>query len=262
MVDFLDVLARDAQRNVRSGYYEYFIERPTCRCCSLKESISKCEHAPIIAEIKPSSPSHGNLREIDSLGSVVGAMERGGAIGISILTEPKHFGGSMERLREARGYTSLPVLMKDVIVDSIQIEAAHRSGADALLLISSIFERGYANSPLEDMIELAHSKGMEVLIEVHTRDEFLSAIETEADLVGINNRDLRTLKVDLRTTERILSSIDLDRLGKVIVSESGIRGPRDIRFLHSCGAKAFLVGSALMLAENIGEKVKELVSAL
>ncbi len=196
------------------------------------------------------------------MGSIVRAIERGGAIGISILTEPKHFGGSMRYLGVARSCTSLPLLMKDVIVDPIQIEAAHKSGADALLIISSIFERGYANSPLEDMIKLAHSREIEVLIEVRSRDELLSAIETGADLIGINNRDLRTLKVDLKMTEKILSGMDLNRLGKIIVSESGIRGPEDIRFLHSCGAKAFLVGSAIMVAENVEEKVMELVSAL
>ncbi|MEM3642045.1 MAG: indole-3-glycerol-phosphate synthase [Candidatus Bathyarchaeia archaeon] len=260
MADFLNILVRDAEKTIETGYYE--IESGNYAGCrlSLKDSINRCKHAPIIAEIKPISPSYGNLRKISSSRDVAMAIERGGAVGISVLTEPKHFGGSIKYLKEACTHTSLPVLMKDIIIDPVQIEAASKSGADAVLLISSIFERGYVNGSAEEMIKLSHSKGLEVLLETHTKDEFLSALETDADLVGINNRNLKTLKVDLKVTQKILSGIS--QCEKIVASESGIQKPEDIRFLYACGAKAFLVGSAIMLAENVEEKVKELVLAL
>lgn len=234
----------------------------------LKESITKCRHAPIIAEIKPASPSHGILRPIEGLREIARAMEAGGASGISVLTEPKHFKGSIKALAELKGLghglglrlLNLPVLMKDIIVSPIQIEAAANLGADAILLLFSVFERGYTSHSVEDMIKLARSRGLEVLLEVHTKREFLDALETEADLVGINNRDLKTLKVNLDVTRRILWGIS--ECGKIVVSESGIQTPDDVRFLRSCGARAFLVGSAIMKAPNIEGKVRELVMAL
>lgn len=259
MADFLDVLARDAQKTVASGYYNYEGETPVKRCLSLKGFISQCKHAPVIAEIKPSSPSHGRLKEISSLRNVVSAMERGGAVGISVLTEPKHFGGSLSFLAEARIHTNLPILMKDIVVDPVQIETASKLGADAVLLIHAIFERGYGRIPLEEMVQLAHFHGLEVLLETHTKIEFSAALGTSADLIGINNRDLKTLKVDLNVTREILDGVE--SCGKIVVSESGIKSAFDIRFLRSCGAGAFLVGSAVMLAEDVEAKVRELVHA-
>jgi indole-3-glycerol phosphate synthase len=260
MADFLDVLVRDAEKAIETGYYEIKRGNYAGRRLSLKNSINSCKHAPIIAEIKPASPSSGNLRNISSLRDVAMAIERGGAVGISVLTEPKHFGGSIKSLAEARNHINIPVLMKDIVINPVQIEAASKSGADAVLLIFSIFERGYVDYSVEEMIKLSHSKGLEVLLETHTKDEFMSALETDADLVGINNRDLKTLKVDLKVTCRTLSGIN--QCKKIVVSESGIQKSEDIRFLRACGAKAFLVGSAVMLSENIEEKLKELVLAL
>jgi len=219
-----------------------------------------CKHAPVITEIKPASPTHGKLRNNFNLKQVIRAMEKGGASGISILTEPKHFEGSLRSLMEARTYTELPILMKDVIVDPIQVEAAFRVGANAILLIFSVYERNYAEYSIHEMIDLAHEVGLEVLLETHNKKQFLSALATDADLVGINNRDLRTLNVDLKITQKILSEVD--NPNKIVVSESGIQNPTHIRFLYNCGAKAFLVGSAIMLADDVEAKVKELVMAI
>jgi indole-3-glycerol phosphate synthase len=261
MADFLDMLAKEALKTVDNGYYRVDSGRhPIKRMLSLRKSIANCEHAPIIAEIKPASPSSGMLKPIESFEDVAGAMERGGAVGISVLTEPKYFGGSLAALAAVKKYVNIPVLMKDIIVDPAQVEAADFFGADAVLLILSVFERNYARCPLGEMIELAHSRGLEVLLEAHDRGEFLRALGTDTDLVGVNNRDLRTLKVDLKTTQRILSR--LDRCEKIVVSESGIQTPDDVRFLRNCGAHAFLVGSALMRAENLEKKVQELVLAI
>jgi indole-3-glycerol phosphate synthase len=150
--------------------------------------------------------------------------------------------------------------MKDILLTRAQVDAAAAIGADAILLIHALFERGYGDCNVKDMIDYAHAKGLEVLLEAHTEAEFALALDTEADLIGINNRDLRTFTVDLSTTPRILQSIPSTR--KVIVSESGIKTPIDIRFLHASGAQAFLVGSAIMDVDDIEEKVRELVMAL
>jgi indole-3-glycerol phosphate synthase len=137
---------------------------------------------------------------------------------------------------------------------------ASRLGANVALLIVALFDRGYCEHSLSDMIASAHSKGLEVLLESHTEEEFRSAVRTHADLVGINNRDLATLKVDLGVTKRILEQNSAD--GKVVVSESGISTAADVRFLRLYGAQAFLVGSAVMLASDVEGKIKELGLAL
>jgi len=259
MADFLDILGRDANETVGMGYYKAAKEA-TRSALSLKEAVLKCRGSPIIAEIKLASPSSGALREKADVKKVALAMEKGGAAGISVLTEPKHFGGSLEAFAKVRNQVRLPLLMKDIIVSIAQIDAAAKMGANAILLIEPLFKHGYCECDAHSMIKYAHLRNLEVLLEAHTEEEFLSASETEADLIGINNRDLKTLKVDLETTRRILAGNNAKE--KPIVSESGIQTPADIRFLHECGANAFLVGSSIMKAENIEEKVRELVSAL
>ncbi len=259
MADFLGILARDAEETILEGYYEVAtnIETPVL---SLKDRILKCTRAPVIAEIKFASPSSGTIRSNVNVGDIAAAMKNGGAVGISILTEPKHFKGSLHSFIEVRRQVQLPLLMKDIIIHPIQLEAASKIGANTVLLIMSLFKQGYTKCGVKDMIGFAHSKKLEVLLETHTKDEFLSALKTEADLIGVNNRDLNTLRVDLKVTQRILSEIRVE--GRVVVSESGIQTPADIRFLHRCGAHAFLVGTALMSTDRVEGKVKELVMAL
>ncbi len=259
MDDFLDTLAKNANKRIKRGYYD--IERliPTS-CISLKRKILESKCAPIIAEIKAASPSLGIIRKDVDVKKIASAMENSGASGISVLTEPKHFGGSLAFLTEARDTVKLPLLMKDIIVNSIQLEAASKTGANAVLLIAPLFERGYCEFDVHGMIARAHSLSLEVLMETHSNEEFSSALNTKADLIGINNRDLKTLEVDLRTTERILSGFDIE--GKVVVSESGIKTPADVRFLKDCGVHAFLVGASIMRASNVEKKVKEFVMAL
>lgn len=258
MPDFLDVLAHDAKRSIEAGYYEITTNVST-PSASLRGSILQSKNAAIISEIKFASPSAGIIREDRDLSSVARDMEEGGAVGISILTEPKHFNGHIGFIAEVRDLVKIPILMKDIIIGSVQIEAASRVGANAVLLIDTLFERGYCEKDVQSMIGYSHSRGLEALLEVHNEEEFLTASETDADIIGINNRDLRTLKVDLDLTKHILTSHP--RRGKVIVSESGINSPENIRFLRECGAQAFLVGSAIMRAGNIKEKVKELANA-
>ncbi|MEM3041366.1 MAG: indole-3-glycerol-phosphate synthase [Nitrososphaerota archaeon] len=259
MPDYLDVLASDAMKSIEEGYYETSIEM-SARPTSLKEAIVRCKRTPIICEIKFHSPSVGALGRNHDLKRIAGEMEEGGAVGISVLTEKKHFGGHVRFLSEARDRVKIPILMKDLVLSPVQIDCASRTGANAILLIQTLFDRGYCEKDVQSMIKHSHSRGLEVLLEAHTRNEFLSALDTDADMIGVNNRNLETLEVDLEVTKRILAEFHIR--DKVIVSESGINSPQDIQFLRQCGAQAFLVGTAIMKAGNIKEKVKELVETL
>jgi indole-3-glycerol phosphate synthase len=259
MADFLDTIAQSARITIDSGYYETLNE-PVTSSISLKQAILEAENAPVITEIKAASPSAGTIREHIQASSMAESMEKGGAVGISVLTEPKHFHGSLRSLAEARRTVKLPILMKDIILSPVQLDAASKAGANVALLIEALFDRGYCECSIHEMIARAHSAGLEVLLEAHTADEFCSAVRTHADLVGINNRNLATLKVDLNVTKAILERYRVE--GKVVVSESGINTATDLRFLRECGAQAFLIGSAVMLANNVEAKVREFVSAL
>jgi indole-3-glycerol phosphate synthase len=258
MIDFLDTLAMDASRTIDSGYYRTSVSTKQPKI-SLKQAILECKANPVITEIKAASPSLGTIREQLNTREIAQAMQNGGAVGISVLTEPKHFNGSLSTLIQARKVVKLPILMKDIIIVADQIEAAAQLGANAVLLIEALFDKGYCEMNVDKTVAFAHSLGLEVLLETHTEKEFQAAIETEADLIGINNRNLTTLKIDLNTTKEILAKHK--NHGKIVISESGIKTQADLQFLRSCGASTFLIGSTIMLTENIEEKVKEFVQA-
>jgi len=203
MADFLDTLAQDARKTISEGHYKASTP-PLSPPVSLKEAILGSRRVPIITEIKVASPSLGTIRKDFDPEGVARAMERGGAVGISVLTEPRHFKGSLASLTRVRRAVRLPILMKDIILSPVQLEVASKVGANAVLLIEALFERGYCEYGIHEMIAQAHSKNLEVLLETRNEDEFRSAINSDADLIGINNRDLGTLRVDLGTTKRIL----------------------------------------------------------
>lgn len=259
MPDFLDVLASDALGTIKEGYYEQ-PEKNDYKFLSFTEAISKINRAAIIAEIKFASPSQGVLKEKCEVEKIAETMARAGVAGISILTEPKHFKGNMTFLSRVRKKVEIPLLMKDIILDSIQIDSGKKAGANAVLLIQAIFDRGYGKISLQKMIDYSHSIGLEVLLETCTEKEFFSAIKTDADLIGINNRNLTNLEVNIETTKHILAKIR--PLGKIIVSESGINSPHDIRILKNFGVNAFLVGTTLMKANNLMEATKQMVEVL
>lgn len=258
MADFLDELAHSAMERIKNGYYDVAIQVPTSSV-SLKRKILASEHISIIAEIKAASPSSGIIRKKVNPENIAIAMENGGAIGISVLTEPEHFRGSLAYLTEVRRAVKLPLLMKDVVISPIQLKAASKTGANAILLIGALFERGCCECDVHDMIAQARVMNLEVLLETHSEEEFSSALNTSADLIGINNRDLKTLKVDLETTKRILKKVDPE--GRVVVSESGIKTPGDVHYLKECGVHAFLIGSSIMMATDIEKRVKEFAMA-
>lgn len=197
----------------------------------------------VIAEFKRRSPSAGALSADPDLRELAAAYERGGARAMSVLTEGPHFGGSLEDLGTARAACDLPLLRKDFIVDPYQLHEARVAGADAVLLIVAAL----AQAQLAALHREARELELDVLVEVHDRAELHRALELGAELVGINNRDLRDFTVDVRRTFSLLEEIPA---GTVVVSESGIAAPEQLRELEAHGVRAVLVGEHLMRAAD------------
>ncbi|MBN2552988.1 MAG: indole-3-glycerol phosphate synthase TrpC [Spirochaetales bacterium] len=197
----------------------------------------------IIAELKRRSPSRGVIRQHFEPAAILQAYSRGGAAACSVLTEEDHFGGSLGDLEALRPLAELPLLRKDFIFDSYQIYESRAAGADALLLIVAAL----ADHRLHELIGLSRELDMEALVEVHTAEELDRALACGARIVGINNRDLHSFRVDLGVSIELARSLPA---GVTAVSESGIHGPEDIRRLKSVGIRAFLVGEHLMRAED------------
>ena len=198
----------------------------------------------VIAEHKRRSPSAGPIREDLSVEDVVRAYERGGAAALSILTEPFHFGGSLEDLRAARAATNLPVLRKDFVIDPYQVVESAAAGADAILLIVAALEP-------DAFLELhreARSLDLDVLVEVHEEEELEVALQVEAEVIGINNRDLGDFTVDIERTYELLSDVPA---GKIVVSESGFSSRDQLDELDRVGVDAVLIGETLMRAPDI-----------
>jgi indole-3-glycerol phosphate synthase len=147
--------------------------------------------------------------------------------------------------------------MKDIMIDKIQIDTAKKIGADYMLVIQSLFDQKFLTD-IDEFIDYGHKQGLNVLVEVHTKEEFQNALKTEADIIGINNRNLDTLEIDLKTTESVLSGYADSR---IILSESGINTSEDIQYLKKSGANAFLIGSSIMKSDNIEEQVRKLVNS-
>ena len=215
------------------------------------------QHVTVLTEVKFSSPSLGKIRTLTDPVSIANQMIAGGSKALSVLTQPHLFNGSPEYFMKVRQAVDVPMLMKDIMIDKIQIDAAKKIGADFMLVIQSLFDQGFLKD-IDEFIGYGHKQGLEILLEVHTRQEFKNALKTEADLIGINNRNLDTLEIDLHTTEKVLQGYEKSR---PILSESGIETPEDIQYLKKCGADAFLIGSSIMKSDNIEEQVRRLVNA-
>ncbi len=203
---------------------------------------------PVISEIKKKSPSRGKIRELDPV-KTAKQMEKCGACAISVLTD-KHFNGSLCDLRRVKEAVKIPVLRKDFIVDEFQIYQSHGAGADAVLLIVALL-----GEKTRDFVKKTHELGMEALVEVHSEGDLTFALDSGAQLIGVNNRDLRTLKIDLGTTEILAKKIPEDRM---IVAESGINSRKDLDRMLEAGADAALIGTGIMQAENMQEKLRGL----
>jgi indole-3-glycerol phosphate synthase len=197
----------------------------------------------VIAEFKRRSPSAGTLHHAPDLHGLVRAYERGGASALSVLTEGRHFDGTLEDLTAARAVSELPILRKDFIVDEYQLYEAKVAHADAVLLIMAALEP----QELATLHERARTLGLDVLVEVHDREELRAALKLGAELIGINNRDLRDFSVDVERTAKLMREIPA---GVTVVSESGIAEPEQLSRLEDRGVAAVLVGEMLMRSED------------
>lgn len=257
MEGVLKKLFENSKSAIKDGIYEVN-ESLSNSGKDLIEIINSNQHATLITEVKFSSPSLGEIKKISDPVIIAKSMIDGGAKALSILTQPYLFSGSPDFFIKIRRQVNVPLLMKDIIIDKIQIDAAKKIGADYILLIQSLFDQGFINE-IDELIEYSHKNGLKILLESYTKEEFQNSLKTDADILGINNRNLDTLELDINNTKKILESVDKS---KIIISESGIETPEDVRFLHNCGANAFLVGSSIMKSDNIQEHVKKLVMAI
>lgn len=209
-------------------------------------------HVHVIAEVKKASPSKGLLRsEFDPV-SLATIYQENGASAISVLTDEKYFQGSLDHLQAVREVADIPLLRKDFIIDEYQIYEARAAGADAILLIAAILPA----KKIKEFRLLARKLGMASIVEVHAIDEMLSAIDAEADIIGINNRDLKTFDVSLYTTQELA---DMAPEGCVLISESGISTYNDVLTVKDAGVDAILVGECLVTERDPSAKLKELL---
>lgn len=217
-------------------------------------AIKRKQNEPIklIAELKKTSPSKGLIREDFNVPEIISVYERKDVDAISVLTEERFFGGRLDYLNSAREKTVKPLLRKDFIIDDYQVYESRANGADAILLIVAALDK----SQLTDIQGLSKELSLECLVEVHNLKELDTALYYGAEIIGINNRNLKTLKVSLSTTFELLKDMPE---GKTIVSESGIDTRTDVEAIESMKADAILVGTTLMKAENIGLKIDELL---
>jgi indole-3-glycerol phosphate synthase len=217
---------------------------------SLRRNIA-AGRAGVIAEVKKASPSKGVLRADFRPAEIAESYAKGGASCLSVLTDAQFFQGSKDYLKQARAACELPVIRKDFIVDLYQVYEAREMGADAILLIVAALDHGL----MAELEACAQELGMDVLVEVHDGDELNAALRLKTQLLGINNRNLRTFEVTLDTTLGLLPNIPAERL---VVTESGILAPADVKRMRDANVHAFLVGEAFMRAPDPGTELRRL----
>ena len=253
----LDKIREYKLREVAENKRLVSIESLKERCKDIPEPVKsdlvlkKDNRIKFIAEVKKASPSAGIIREDFDYINIAKEYEAGGASAISVLTDKEFFKGDMKYLSEIKETVSLPVLRKDFIIDPYQIYEARAAGADLVLLIARILTK----ERIDTFLTLSHELGMECLVEVHDNDELENVLETEAAIIGINNRNLDTFETNLETTLQLCHRIPED---KIVVSESGIKTRADVLMLEGAGIDAILIGETLMRSIDISRKIKEL----
>lgn len=220
-------------------------ERLDRRCISFKSALAKPDRLSVISEVKKASPSKGLIQPDFDPVKIAKEYESCGADAVSCLTEEHYFQGSSEYFKAIRQAIGLPMIRKDFIIDEYQIYEARLMGADAILLIAAVLD----DEKLKRFGDTAYSLGLDILAETHDESELERVLALDFDIIGINNRNLKTFEVTLETTARLAGMISE---GKVIVSESGIRDNADMKTVRSCGADAVLIGETLMRSGNIG----------
>ena len=275
-------IALDAISAVDSGYYDVAaadIDKkegkggPATNVLHLTNAIVNAKAGAIICEVKFASPSAGTIRNHGEVKEIVSEMESGGAIGLSVLTESKNFGGSISNLLAAREITDLPIIMKDIIVSSEQIEAAKKIGASAVLFIEEVYSDGLSKDglSLDEAVDCAKRLGLDTIIETHSAEGLEKISKIKTDVVGINNRDLKTFETNIDTTFELLKNIPKKASGdsRLIMSESGYESADDIRSIVKrlqendlTVPDAFLIGTSVMRSERIREKVRSFAEGL
>lgn len=252
-------VAQLAARHIAAGdLRDALLERDERRDFLLALSEPRCGDIALIAEVKKASPSAGVICPDFDPVRIAKEYETAGASCLSVLTDEKFFQGSLDYLRQIRAAVRLPLLRKDFIIDERQILEAIEWGADAILLIVAILD----DTRLRHFHTLATEAGLAALVEVHDERELERALAGGASLIGVNNRDLKTFKVDLATTERLAAMLfpsPVTRPSALLVAESGIHTRADVERLMKCGVQAILVGESLMRTDNISEKARELL---
>lgn len=216
------------------------------------EAISRPKQISLIAEIKKQSPSRGIIRQDFNHLDIARIYQEAGVQAVSVLTEEDYFGGNISFINEVKNIVNCPVLRKDFILEPYQVLESRVYGADAILLIAELLSK----DKLSELMQLAQSVGLEYLVEIHDEKELKKVLSLKAPLIGINNRNLHTLEVDFKITEKLFTLIPRD---KAVVVESGIKSSQDVLFLRILGASAVLIGEAFMEAGDIGSKVEEIM---
>lgn len=217
----------------------------------LLEGILKSRALTLIAEVKKASPSKGVINAQINPVETAFKYQTGGAGAISVLTEEEFFMGNNTYLSDIAKKVNIPILRKDFIIDPYQIYHSRYLGASIILLIVAILDK----DKLKEYLSIADSLGLDAIVEVHTEEELLVAIEIGARIIGINNRDLNTFEVDLKTTKKLMERMPDDKL---VISESGIKTAEDVRYLKSLGIKGILIGETLVRSADIGKAIEEL----
>lgn len=246
-----EVAAKSAARPLRTLRAELKSAAPPRDFLAALQQRVAAGQPAVIAEIKKASPSKGLLRAEFDVASIARSYMTAGATCLSVLTDTPHFQGRDEYLAEARSVGPLPTLRKDFIINPWQVYESRLLGADAILLIVAAL----GDAMLADLTVLAADLGMDVLVEVHDREELERALALGAPLIGVNNRDLRTFHTDVQTTLDLLPRVPADRL---LVTESGIAARADVERLHHAGVNVFLIGETFMRAADPGAKLREL----
>jgi indole-3-glycerol phosphate synthase len=207
----------------------------------------------LIAEIKYVSPSEGKILNLVDVEKRASDYESAGASAISVLTDEKYFGGNLSFLEKARTKTSIPILRKDFLFDPYHIYESYVHGADAVLFIARMLDE----EQLKTLVTLTHDLGLFCLVEIRSEEELEKALKTDAQVIGMNTRDLQTFEVNLDITNKLIPMIPKDR---IVVAESGIHNNQDVKFVKEAGADAILVGTSLMKTDNVADKINELLS--
>ena len=248
----LDEIIKVKKQEVKALNSEIFQAYQGKTVTSFKERINNLSHMGIIAEIKRASPSKGMINEHVNPVKQAQIYEQNGVQAISVLTDNQFFKGSIDDLIAVRNAVNLPILCKDFIIDEVQIDQAYSAGANIILLIAAALD----DQALENLNNHALALNLEVLFEVHNEEEMERVLKLNPQLVGINNRDLKTFKVDLDTTEKLKNMVhDKD---VILISESGIETREDVEKIASSGAESILIGETLMRAANLDQTIKNL----